>query len=196
MEGFPLDVQRLLLGAVADGRVYRLRHLFRVNRLWRQRVARYLVETLDKEWFFDNVMEKRTYDCDKDFRHWNVFDNLAKQWSPSLMASFIMYLNAESCRIIPTERFDTNRHLAKKLFYTKQSILRDMRKKEKHHMIVETQERQMEKARGFIEKAKKEVERYEAQLEENRKKRDAAQDVEAELDAKWSQQQQTKKVKN
>lgn len=196
MEVFPLDIQRLLLGKVADGggHFYRLRHLFCVNRLWRQRVSRYLVDTVDKEWLLEQLLKEfSVLHLKLDFMKWNIFDNLVQQWSHSLVGSLIMFRSARIFRLctlkIGFARLSPDR--ANKLFYTKRSILTDMKKKVKQDEIVKVQDRQIQKAKNFIEKAKKEVDRWETQLEENRKKRDAARELEAELDNKW----QTKKVK-
>jgi hypothetical protein len=200
MEVFPLDIQRLLLGKVVDGsgHFYRLRHLFCVNRLWRQRVSRYLVDIVDKEWLLEQVLKDFLIsELKLDFMKWNMFDNLVQQWSPSLVGSFIMYHSAARKRSVPMQNFEridwfkTVENCANKLFYTKHSILTDMKKKAKQDGIVKVQDRQIQKAENFIEKAKKEVDRWETQLEENLKKRDAARKVEAELDNKW----QKKKVK-
>jgi hypothetical protein len=198
MEVFPLDIQRLLLGKVAEGgHFYRLRHLFCVNRLWRQRVSRYLVDIVDKEWLLEQVLNDFLIsELKLDFMKWNMFDNLVQQWSSSLVGSFIMYHSARK-RSAPMQKFEridwfkTVGNCANKLFYTKHSILTDMKKKAKQGGIVEVQDRQIQKAKNFIEKAERDVQRWETQLEENRKKRDAARELEAELDNKW----QKKKVK-
>jgi hypothetical protein len=193
MEVFPLDIQRLLLSKIAEGgHVYMLRHLFRVNRLWRQRVSRYLVDTVDKEWLLERELkEKMITHLKLDFMAWNMVDNLVKQWSSSLVGSFIMYHCAVQYSGARIGLLRLSFAGVNKLFYRKHSILTDMKKKAKQDGIVKVQTRQIQKAKDFIESAKKEVDRWETQLEENRKKRDAAREVEAELDKKW----QTKKVK-
>lgn len=127
MEGFPLDVQRLLLSAVAEGRVYRLRHLFCVNRLWRKRVSRYLLDTTNKEWFANEAPITKT--AKHYYAGWNIFDALSHQWTSALRSAFIMYLSAEQLANLVQERFRINYPRANKLFYTKHSILRDIRKK-------------------------------------------------------------------
>lgn len=195
MEVFPRDIWKLLLWCVADGGsyVYRLRHLSRVNRLWRRRVSRYLVETTNKEWFLDQMLvDKMALHMKSHFIEWNVFDALAQQWTSPLRGAFIMYLGARQMGNEMAERFRINYRHARKLFYTKHSVLRDVSKKIKQHEIVKMQNKHIRDAEDSIEKAQREVEKYRAQAEEHHKKRETAYKAIEELDAKWLQAKKSK----
>lgn len=189
MEAFPLDIQRLLLSMVANGRVYRLRHLFCVNRLWRQRVSRYLLDTTNKEWFLDEMLKERLmWSLKRHFTQWNVFDRLAEQWTPTLLGAYIMFLRGreeDNHILLWSEHFVYAPRRAEKLFYKKQSILQDMRKKEVQNMNVRRQDEHIQKTKELLERAQGQVRKYEHQLEDHCKKRDAAQELNNKLDMKW-----------
>ena len=149
MEVFPLDIQRMLLRHISNKYVENLRHLYCVNRMFRRWVSRYVIDTLDKEWFLDRVLvDMGLYKVEYDFSDWNIFEKLSQQWSgksPTLLSSFVMYLHA-----------NRNLHLkisdrcSNKLFYTKQSILKDVKKKSNQITIRLTQNRVIEREQEII----------------------------------------------
>lgn len=190
MEVFPLDIQRMLLKMVSNNNksyyyIENLRHLYRVNHMFRRWVSRYVIETLDKEWFLKRVL--RYLDIskyEKELAGWNIFENLSRQWSaksPTLLSSFVMFLHAKQ-----NLQIKVSDSCANKLFYAKQSILKDVKKWAKQKKTKSTQKKLIEKEKGLVEKHSELVERHKTRLANASEKREAAEEVIQELDEKWS----------
>lgn len=192
MEGFCLDVQRIILKEICGPhhRVYHLRRLYCVNHMFRRWVGRYAVDTVDKQEFLTRVCDwlyaPATY-CDL-FVSWNVFDTLSKQWSKkgTLLSSFVICLDTVNMSWGIRPRI--SRKAVDSLFFNKDSILRDMKRRAKHEGIRRVQEREMEKRQNFVDKYTSLVAENRAKLEKNTEKRDAAQEAIEELESKYKKQ--------
>lgn len=194
MEGFCLDVQRLILEKVSQvgkltgsHHVSRLRHLFCVNRMFRRWVSRYVVDTLNEKWFTALVSRK----VGPIPIGWDVQTVLETQWSkksPTLFSAFIMYLDATE---YPTRR---NEKAANLLFFSKASILKDLKRRKRQMDIFDVQERQIEREKEFIERFTNSLETHKERLENSLKRREAADEVIDEIDKKYAPEAH-KKVK-
>lgn len=194
MEGFCLDVQRLILkkvtqvGKVTENHhVARLRHLFRVNHMFRRWVSRYVVDTLNGKWFTTLVSRK----VGPIPIGWDVQTVLQTQWSkksPTLFSAFIMYLDATE---YPMRR---NEKAAKLLFFSKASILKDLKRRKRQMDIFDVQERQIEREKEYVKKFTDSVATHTERLENSLKRREAADEVIDEIDKKYAQEAY-KKVK-
>lgn len=185
MEGFCVDIQRMILEEIATEReptcfmlilATRLRHLFCVNRTYRRWVTRYVLDTLDRKWFLNRVSQEVAPIPDS----WNIIDTLQKQWSkrsPTLFTSFVMYLSSSKDRC--------KEKAASLLFFTKASILKDLKRRYSQTGIVAVQERQIEREEDFIKRYTERLDTHKEHLEENFKKRDAAENAIQELDKKY-----------
>ena len=192
MEGFCLDIQRLILKEICgpNHRVYHLRRLYCVNHMFRRWVGRYVVDTVDKQEFLTRVCHAMDiYTCSW-YHSWNVFDTLSIQWkkrSPMLLSSFIMYLDAIQLPGNPS--FNILLKRVNSLFFShKNSILKDMKKKKKQQYVLGVQEREIHKQKKFVEKHSDLLVYHKTKLEKNTEKRDAAQEAIEELESKYKKQ--------
>jgi hypothetical protein len=191
MEGFCLDIQRLILKEICGPhhRVYHLRHLFRVNHMFRRWVGRYVVDTVDKQEFLRRACNAMGIYNPLWYTLWNVFDTLLKQWNKKfsmLLSSFVMYLDAIQS---PTSIHITiSRKGVDTLFFNKKSILTDMKKKKKQKVVLEVQEHEITKQKKFVEKHNSLLVYHEAKLAKNTEKRDAALEAIEELESKYKKQ--------
>ena len=80
-----------------------------------------------------------------------------------------------------------------KLFYTKQSILKDVKKKSNQITIRLTQNRVIEREQEIIEKYSAIVERHNTRLKNAFDKREAAEEAIDELDKKYKKSKKSKK---
>ena len=101
MEGFPLDIQRLVLEQVCyyTPDIYLIGQLFpllSVNRMFRRWVMRYIFDTPDKDYILRRIREILRWPVTNldEFESWHVYDILRNQWTPDRMVSFIMYLDS------------------------------------------------------------------------------------------------------
>lgn len=191
MEGFCLDIQRLILKNITgeDGRVYHLRRLYCVNHMFRRWVGRYVVDTVDKQKFLTRVCDWLHVPTHFDlYVSWNVFDTLSKQWNKkgTLLSSFVICLDTVNMSWGIRPRI--SHKAVDSLFFNKDSILRDMKRRAKHEGIRRVQEREMEKRQNFVDKYTSLVAENRAKLEKNTEKRDAAQEAIEELESKYKKQ--------
>jgi hypothetical protein len=109
--------------------------------------------------------------------------NSGPKKSPTLLSSFVIYLHA-----INNEHFVHFRisdRCANKLFYTTQSILKDVKKKANQLSIRLTQNRVIKREQEIIEKYSAIVNNHNTRLTNAFDKREAADEVIDELDKKY-----------
>lgn len=172
MEGFFVDIQRLILKQVAGVHAHRLRHLSRVNRMFRKWVSRYLVDTLNKTYFLTNI-HLRVVTVSEPY---DILDILQKQWTPTLLSSFIMYLSSSS---------NLNQKAAQKLFFHKGCILKDLKDRQKQLEIIATQKRNIERETDLVERYEAQLDNHKQRKESSLKKRAAAEEVLGEIKRKY-----------
>lgn len=179
-----MDIQRIILrkvcqiGVPAGYHITRLRNLFRVNHLFRRWVARYLVDTLDKKWFENRIIRK----VSSIPKGWDIQSNLETQWSKkssTLFSAFLLYLNATECGVRCNEK------AAHLLFFSKASILKDLKRRNSQAGILAVQTRQVERETEHVERFKQSMINHQERLENSIKKRDAAEDLIHEIDRKY-----------
>lgn len=191
MEGFCLDIQRIILGDVANGRVSRLYRLARVNRMFRNWVARFAMDTVNKNAFHGTLSQ---YFGNYDpllARQWDILSQVGKEWEkkPHLLGALIMMVDVIQC---PTHQPAMPKPLwgTWPIFTEESRVLRDFKKRCSYRLAIEHQNIQIQDREGHIQKAKKTVDYHTRLKKNNEKKRDAAQDGVSILDQKY------KKTKN
>lgn len=186
MEVFPLDIQRMLLRLISNNYIENLRHLYCVNRMFRCWVSRYLIDTLDREWFLGRVLlDMYVRENKTNFIDWNVFETLSQEWSKhssTLLSSYVMYLSAKERVFSPYCRFKINDYYSIKLFYRIPSILTDIGKKGR--LIERLCYTQAEIKRYSEEVLESGI--YSPLLTDRLERRDSVNEVIQELDKKWS----------
>jgi hypothetical protein len=179
MEGLPVDVQRIILRMIGPPRfTFHLRSLFRVDKRWRGWVARYICDTIDIDWFVLCLTRRLVHLKNTEIVEWNVFENLKKQWSktPALLPSFVMHLDYEfgiQKRFVP-------------LFWSKDSILKDLKRKNMEKGVLKIQIRGIETEEGLVERYAAQTKSHEYSLQKHREKRDASEATLHELEQKWT----------
>lgn len=130
MEGFCLDIQRIILKDVCNYNpfMYSIGQLFpllSMNHMFRTWIIRYVLDTIDKKWFaqvFSEYFGWNNYDLNIITR-WDIYGHLLQKWSPSLVVSFLMYL--ELSRFNEMSRYISNTK-AWYLFFANESIFADL----------------------------------------------------------------------
>lgn len=186
MEVFPLDIQRMLLRFVSNDYIENLRHLYCVNRMFRRWVSRYVIDTLDKEWYLERVLlDMYVRENKTNFTDWNVFETLSQEWSKNsstLLSSYVMYLSAKERVFSPYSRFKIIEDYSIILFYRTPSILTDMGKKGR---LIERLCYTEAEIRKYLEEDKK-LGTCSPLLTDRLERRDSVNEVIQELDKKWS----------
>lgn len=179
MEGLPVDVQRIILRMIGPPRfTFHLRSLFRVDKRWRGWVARYIYDTIDKDWFVLCLTRRLVHLKSTEIDEWNVFENLKKQWSktPALLASFVMHLDYEfgiQKRFLP-------------LFWSKDSILKDLKRKNIEKEVLKVQFRGIATEKDLVERYAEKTKSHQNLLQKHLEKRDASEATLHELEQKWT----------
>lgn len=182
MEGFPLDIQRLILDQVCLYKpkkylVGQLYPLLSVNRMFRRWVMRYLLDTPDKEWVLKRIREVISWNNGHldEFNSWNVYESLEKEWTSDRMVSFIMYLDFLGH---PQPPFKNPRFASQLLFFAKDGVLYDLREKKLYldrlDFVRTTNiraQKEIERLKTNVEKNAEYVNNYEKALESLNKKR-------------------------
>jgi hypothetical protein len=184
MEGFCVDIQRVILEKISGGiHVARLRHFFCVNRLYRRWVSRYVIDTLNKTWFLNRVSQRVAPIPET----WDLISTLQQQWSkrsPTLFSSFVMYLNSSECFLKHSEK------AAKSLFFAKASILKDLKRRRSQLDVMAVQKRQIEREEDFIKRYTEKLSTHIEWKDNNVKKREAAEEAIQEIDKKYKKQKE------
>lgn len=188
MEGFCIDIQRIILGLISQGRSSRLSRLFRVNWMFRSWVSRFVIDTVSKSTFHGRLVE--WYNNHHEVISWGVFDKLNIQWKkrPNMLASFIMFVDAISNPVHQKHMpFVSNFHVVLKMagFEKEALILRDVKKKVAKQLELDKCQHQIIMRERRIAHNEKSIENNKIHLESNKKKREKAEAVILELDTKY-----------
>lgn len=192
MEGFGRDIQGLILHRVANGHVSRLFHLFRVNRMFRYWVTRFVMNTSPKEKFHDKISAWSRVPIE-DVESWDVLEQLTIEWKlrPSMLASLVMFLDARPSPPFPGIR-DTRPVYVPKIskkaldFFEKRGrVLRDLSKKISTERKLEDLDRQIDQREARIAKYERLIEGNEDHLEAKREKRKEVESALSDLDKKY-----------
>lgn len=169
MEVFPLDIKKMVIQLVSEGKSYNLRHLFCVNKAWRRLVSDYLVNNIQKG-NFEYFLCCSMMICLETLYDWNVIEILSEQWRGTyLLSSFIMYLDASVAKKSNFLKLSYPR--ARELFLSN-SFLLDLR----------TMDRKLD----TISQQEDEIETLSEKLTNAVAEKEAAERVFQELDEKWS----------
>lgn len=95
MEVFPLDIKKMVIKLVSEGKSYNLRRLFCVNKMWRRLVSDYLINNIQQKKTFRDVLCLYLNISFDRFHDYDFLEILSEEWRGThLLASFAMYLNA------------------------------------------------------------------------------------------------------
>jgi len=177
MEGLPVDIQRIILEMIGPPRfTFRLRHLFCVNKKLRSWVARYIYDTIDKDWFVLCLTRRLANLRQNEIVEWNVFENLKKQWSKTtLLASLVMHFDHE---------FGTRARFVAQ-FWSKGSILKDLRQKSIERSVLAIQLRGIETEKDLVARYAEQTRNHEIRLAKHQEKRDASKAKLDKLEQEW-----------
>lgn len=134
MEGFPVDVQRIILEKICyftppNHIIGQLFPLLYVNKMFQKWAIRYALERVDKKELLHEII---TFWNGTDHVYgpvkWNVFEELKTQWTSLRLVSFIIYVDVR--RLEPW--FIKHPEKAEELFF-KDGILHDLRARIRHN---------------------------------------------------------------
>ena len=161
MEVFPLDIKKMLMKLVSEGRACTLRPLFCVNRMWRRLVSDYTISCVIESSFQYYLSRQLNISLDK-LEEWNAFENFSQQWKGTfLLPSFIMYLEASSYYDVSLKISHVKAHV----LFLQNPFLVDIKKMADNLDTIETAKEEIEHLREVTKEANEDIQ---------------------ELDRKWS----------
>jgi len=186
MEGFPLDVQRIILKEVCsnDLNIYLIGNVFpllQVNHMFRRWALRFVLDTVDKEWLLEQLAIFLSW-TKEDMNKWDIYKTLLNQWSPIRMVSFIIFMSFEKCPVL-SRYISYNKVYS--IFFTKDSLLYDLRKKRGQLERVSQENKYIRYCQQTLIDNKKEKKRLKRILEEHVEKKEAEESIIEILDKKY-----------
>jgi hypothetical protein len=100
MEGFPKDIQNLILRQLCldtGGSTFALLPLLKTNRTFHAWTVRYVIEQFDEKHLTYYVSRMLPNLSGSEIKEWNLRNALTEQWEsqPSMLASFFIFLHVE-----------------------------------------------------------------------------------------------------
>lgn len=189
MEGFPLDIQRIILKDVCNYNPYeyligQLFPLLSVNRMFRTWTIRYVLDTIDKKWFAQALSKHFGWIRDEviTIEHWDVYGHLLKRWSPSILVSFLMFLDISRYHYM--KRYVSNEK-AVALFFTKDYIFTDLESHRQLRISIERNVFSISSNRMNVRRYEEMIDNLKRALERNTQEKEAEERVVESLNKKY-----------
>lgn len=182
MEGFPVDVQRIILEKICyftppNHIIGQLFPLLYVNKMFQKWTIRYALERVDKKELLHEIIvfwngTDHVYGPVK----WNVFEELKTQWTSLRLVSFIIYVDVR--RLEPW--FIKHPEKAEELFF-KDGILYDLRQRIIHNRELRCTKESLKRYREEMRELQFDINDAEMEKEQEEKAIEA-------LDKKWKRE--------